>query len=192
LVFGFVNAQKAQFGFKGGLNVANQSFSGDGAPSPSSKVGFHVGGFVEIKVSDKFAIQPELLYSTQGSKFNEIVNYQGTDYKAEVTLKLSYINIPFMLKYYAADKFSLEAGPQIGFLTTAKLAVKNQGNSNEQDIKDIFKSTDFGLNLGVGYEFAKNFSAGVRYNIGLTNIVKDGSGDEIKNNVFSLSLGCKF
>jgi opacity protein-like surface antigen len=194
LAFGFTYAQKAEFGIKGGLNVANQNYSGDGAPSPTSIIGFQVGGFVDIKISDKFSIQPELLYSTQGSKFNLLVNTDGSNYDTKNTFLLSYINVPVMFKYYAAEKFSLEAGPQIGFMVDSKLKTDVIGQSVTQDAKDLFESVDFGLNLGAGYDFTKKISAGIRYNFGLTNVMKTESGDnsKIKNSVFSLSVGYKF
>lgn len=176
------------------MNVANQNFSGDESPSPSSIIGFHIGGFVDVKISDKFSIQPELLYSTQGSKFNLDVPYDGNDYSTENTFKLAYINIPVMFKYYAASKFSLEAGPQIGFLIDSKLKTDVMGQSVSQDAKDIFESIDFGLNLGTGYDFTKKVSAGIRYNFGLSNVAKTESNDnsEIKNRILSLSVGYKF
>ena len=176
------------------MNVANQNFSGDGAPSPSSLIGFHIGGFVDVKISEKFSIQPELLYSTQGSKFNMVVNDGNTDYNTENTIKLAYINIPVMFKYYATEKFSLEAGPQIGFLTNSEIEVNVLGQSVTQDAKELFESIDFGLNLGAGYDITKNISAGIRYNFGLVNVAKTeaGSNDSIKNNVFSISVGYKF
>lgn len=194
LAFGSTYAQKAEFGIKGGLNVANQNYSGDEIPSPSSITGFHIGGFVEIKIDDKVSIQPELLYSAQGSKFNMDVQQDGITYNTVNKFKLSYINIPVMCKYYTTEKFSLEAGPQIGFLVDSKLEVEVLGQSVSQDAKDFFESVDFGLNLGAGYDFTKKFSAGVRYNFGLSNVAKTESGDtdKIKNSVFSLSVGYKF
>ncbi len=192
--FGFVNAQKAEFGIKAGLNIANQNYSGEEAPSPSSIIGFQVGGFVDIKIADKFSIQPELLYSTQGSKFNMLIDYEGTEYDTENTFKLAYINIPVMFKYYATEKFNLEVGPQIGFLTSSKIKVNVIGQSVTQDLNDVFESVDFGLNLGAGFNFTKNISAGVRYNFGLSNAANadDESNDKIKNSVFSISMGYKF
>tara|TARA_R110000868_G_scaffold63569_1_gene191755 strand:+ start:113 stop:685 length:573 start_codon:yes stop_codon:yes gene_type:complete len=177
--FGFSNAQETKFGVKGGLNLAN--LAGD-IENNSSKIGFNVGGFVEIKVSDKFAIQPELLFSTQGTKFEA----DGDDLK----FNLSYLNIPVMAKYYVANAFSLEAGPQIGFLTSAKVAL----GSEKEDIKEDFESIDFGFNFGAGYDFTENLSAGVRYNLGLSNIAKTEAGDntKVQNSVLSLSLGYKF
>lgn len=192
--FSFTNAQKAQFGLKGGLNIANQSFSGEGAPSASSLTGINVGCFVEVKISEKISIQPELLYSTQGSNFDLSVDYDGNVYDTNNAFKLSYINIPVIFKYYVDKKFSLEAGPQIGFLTSSKIETKVLGQSVSQDAEAFFKSVDFGFNFGVGYDFTKKLSASIRYNIGLSNIGSDefATGDDtVKNNVFSVNLGFK-
>ncbi|KOP37427.1 PorT family protein [Flavobacterium sp. WLB] len=196
MAFGMANAQDVKFGLKGGLNVSN--FSGDTEGIDfKSRFGFNAGGFVEIKFSEKFALQPEVLYSTQGAKvdnFNLDVDGIGT-VNADVAFNLAYINVPVMFKYFAAEKFSLEAGPQIGFLVSAETKTKVDGyGSSKVDIKDNFESIDFGLNLGAGYDFTENFSAGVRYNLGLANIAKTEEGDDSKvhNGVFSLSVGYKF
>lgn len=170
MAFGFANAQEVKFGVKAALNVA--SLTGD-VEDVSSLVGFQVGGFAEIKLSEKFAIQPEVLYSAQGAESD------GEKFN------LNYINIPVLAKYYVAKSFSLEAGPQIGFLTSAKI--------EDEDVKDFVSSTDFSFNFGAGYDFTENLSAGLRYNLGLTNVWDfDGSEDSIKNGVFSVSLGYKF
>jgi len=194
--FGFVNAQEVKFGAKAGLNFAN--LTGD-IEDASMKIGFNLGGFAEIKVSDKFSVQPELLYSTQGAK-----NETSEDgFTSESKLNLSYLNIPIMAKYYVSEKFSLEAGPQIGFLLSAKSKYEftesdGEGGSisvsGDEDVKDSFESIDFGLNLGTAYDFTENLFAGLRYNIGLSNVAKTESGDDTKinNSVISLSLGYRF
>lgn len=172
--FSFANAQGTKFGVKAALNIA--SLTGD-VNDASSLVCFQIGGFAEIKLSEKFAIQPELLFSTQGNKFD-----------TGESLNLSYVNIPVMAKYYVAPKFSLEFGPQIGFLTSAK--AKYEGES--ENFKDFFKSVDFGLNFGAGYDFTNKISAGVRYNLGLSNIAEDSGDESVHNSVFSVSVGYKF
>ena len=166
---GSANAQDVKFGVKGGLNMSTTSE--DGA---SSLLAFHLGGFAELKVNDKFAVQPELLYSAQGAKFD------GFNYN------LNYINVPVMAKYYVADAFSIEAGPQIGFLMSAKV--------DGVDFKEFCKTTDFGLNLGAGYNLNENMSLGLRYSMGLSEIEKEVAvGDSgSKNSSFQLSFGYKF
>jgi hypothetical protein len=197
LVFGLSNAQEAKFGLKGGLNISNFTGDTEGADL-KSRIGFNVGGFVAIKFSEKFTLQPEVLYSTQGADFDNVgAEVDGFGYvTGNVKFKLAYINVPVMFKYYAAEKFNIEVGPQIGFLTSAKTATKLDGfgQTVEQDIKDSFETIDFGLNFGAGYDFTEHFSAGARYNLGLSNIAKTEAGDDTKlhNSVFSLSIGYKF
>ncbi|RZJ50010.1 MAG: PorT family protein [Flavobacterium sp.] len=196
LMFGLSNAQETKFGLKGNLNISN--FTGDTEGLDlKSRVGFNVGGFVAIKISEKFTLQPEVLYSAQGTNIDNFgADIEGNFYTADVKFKLAYINIPVMFKYYAAEKFNIEAGPQIGFLTSAKTSTKVNGFNQtvEQDVKDNFESIDFGVNLGVGYDFTEHFSAGARYNIGLSNIAKTEAGDDTKlhNSVFSFGVGYKF
>ncbi|HLF53511.1 porin family protein [Flavobacterium sp.] len=196
--FGFVSAQDVKFGIKGGVNFA--TLTGD-VEDTSMKVGFNVGGLVEIKVSEKFSVQPELLFSTQGAK-EEYSETSGADsYKVENNLNLGYLNIPIMAKYYVVDKFSLEAGPQFGFLMSAKsdyTETQTVGGvtstfSEEVDVKDDMNSVDFGINFGAGYDFTENISAGVRYNLGLSDITDEQEDNfEMKNSVIALSIGYKF
>jgi long-subunit fatty acid transport protein len=187
----FANAQETKFGAKVALNIA--SVTGD-VEDASSLVGFQIGGFAEFKISDKFAIQPELMYSAQGVK----ESYSEVGYSFKYESKLAYLNIPVMAKFYATPKFSLEFGPQIGFLLSAKAdyteTLEGVSLSESEDIKDNLESVDFGLNFGAGYDFTENLTAGLRYNLGLSNVAKTDTGDnsKIHNSVFSLSLGYKF
>lgn len=225
--FGISNAQGdsgIKFGVKAGLNIANQKYSEINAdydkPNTSSRTGFHIGGFAEIKISEKFALQPELLFSTQGSKsdYSEKESFGGGSYSysSEDKYNLSYLNIPIMAKYYVIEKLSIEVGPQIGFLLSAKDKysdtetytflgdTESDSYSYDFDTKNTYEKIDFSLNFGANYEFTKNIFAGVRYNMGLTDIAKTGNVDEdgetfkvkkwanIKNNVFQISVGYKF
>ncbi len=183
--FGFVNAQGKEdmsFGVKGGLNITSITNAEQDGVNSKPLVGFHVGFFGEFMISDKFSIQPELLYSTQGVKL-EVDGDNGD-------LKLDYINVLVMAKYYIADAFSLEFGPQVGFLVSSK--VKSEGVS--MDVKDDTKSIDVSLGFGVNYNFTEKFMLGARYNIGLTRVQKDlfPGESESKNSVFLISVGYKF
>lgn len=187
-------SNNVKFGLKAGLNIANLNFSGDVTPSTKAIPNLHIGAFLEVGINQKWAFQPELIYSMQGAKF-DLVYVDGTDvYNTENTFKLNYLNIPLMFKY-TENKLFFEAGPQIGFLTSAKLKVRVEGlGSDEQDAKEIFKEIDYGLNFGVGYNFSEQLAANVRYNIGLNNIAETEPGDntKAKNGVFSFSLAYKF
>ncbi|MFP5437368.1 MAG: porin family protein [Bacteroidia bacterium] len=172
-VLGFtkVNAQKIKLGVKGGLNFA--SVSGDNTKGIDVVTAFNFGVLSEIPIFEKFSFQPELMYSGQGYSFNDD------------TIALSYLNISLMGKYYLVKGLSVEAGPQIGFLLSAK--------NEKTDVKDSFKTFDFGVNLGLGYKLNNGLNFGARYNVGLTDIndVHNSSGKN-KNAVLQLSVGYFF
>ena len=60
------NAQEARMGVKGGLNISNLYV--DNVNDENSRIGLNVGLYGQILATDFFAIQPELLYTTKGSK----------------------------------------------------------------------------------------------------------------------------
>ena len=179
------NAQEVKFGAKAGLNIASISGDTDDLGNTSARTSFHVGAVAEITISDKFAIQPELVYSTQGTKL-ELREADGT-------MKLDYLNVPVIAKFYVAEGLSLEAGPQIGFLMSAKLKAEYGGETEETDIKDELeiKSVDFGLNFGAGYKLDNGLNFSARYNLGLSEISKNENIDS-KNGVFQISVGYMF
>lgn len=171
LGFANVNAQEIKFGVKGGLNFS--IVGGDNTENVDSVTSYNIGVMSEIPLSEKFSFQPELMYSRQGYSFdNDIV-------------ALNYLNIPLMGKYYVTKGLSLEAGPQIGFLVSAK--------NEKTDVKDSFNTVDFGVNFGVGYKLENGLNFGIRYNLGLTDINNvEGSSIKNKNSVFQVSVGYFF
>lgn len=199
-----------KYGVKGGLNLTN--LKGD-YPNPGegekwdtkSSIGFHIGGFSEYKVNDKFSIQPELLISMQGNKieflyenYNSFLN-ENLKFTITETLKLYYLNFPLMLKYKLIDKLSLEFGPQIGILLSAKSKqeFKNYYDPRENNSRNVdllndssrMKRFDFGLNIGATYDVTEKFFLQGRYNLGLATIDEPLN---LKNSVFQLSSGYRF
>ncbi|MBN2730638.1 MAG: PorT family protein, partial [Bacteroidales bacterium] len=68
-------------------------------------------------ISDKFGIQPELLYVMKGAKVDgTIFDEEATE---DVTLKADYLSIPIMAKYYFGG-LNLQAGLTFDFLMSAK------------------------------------------------------------------------
>lgn len=163
LAFGFANAQSSEmkFGVKAGFTPSS-TFTGDFEGDATS--GFYVGGLVDLAVADNFHVQPELLYSTEGAK----------------DAKLNYLRIPIMAKYYIMEGLSLQAGPELGFVA-----------GGDSEIKDAVKSMDYGLGAGAGYELESGLMFDARYNIGMANIVKEGSG-KLGTASINIGLGYRF
>lgn len=196
---GVINAQGVKFGAKGGLNIA--MLSGKSVEDGKALPAFHVGAVAELGLSEKFAIQPELVYSLQGGQRDGEVEALGVVGKSNAKFKYSYLNIPVMAKYFVTEGLSLEFGPQIGFLMSAKLDTEltfaGETQSNDQSIKDDTKSIDFGLGLGAGYRLENGLSFGARYNLGLSNMADTDNNEvdnntEYKNGVFQFSVGYFF
>mgnify|MGYP003671343855 CR=1 FL=1 len=192
------------FGAKAGVNLA--TLSGD-IEDNSSKIGFHVGGYAEFMVSDKFSVQPELVFSQQGTKedYSESASFGGDSYsyEEETKIKANYLNLPVLAKFYVADGFSLEAGPQVGFLLSADLeseftetetiggVTTTESGSFEADAKDAYKGIDFGLAVGAGYKLDGGLNFALRYNLGLSSVSEDDEFD-VFNNVLQFSVGYSF
>jgi hypothetical protein len=144
------SAQHVNLGVKLGANFYNINNS-IGAKSDYLP-GFHVGLIGHVHLTDRFGLQPEILFSGQGAKNGNTIN-------------LNYVNIPILLQYFFANGFRIQAGPQLGILTSAKSTVVTGS------IKDNYKPIDIGLSVGVSYiHVPSSFGVDLRYNHGLTNI----------------------
>src|SRR5690606_22887776 len=153
-----------RLGAKMGVNIA--SLGGDsyygGLGSLGSRTSFHIGGLAEIPLMGKFSLQPELLYSSEGSDWSFGSVGDNT--------KLDYIRVPVLAKFYIIEGLSAEAGPVLGVLVNA------EGNFyNEDDIlvsgdaKDIYRSFDAQFAIGASYRLNMGVFFSLRYNKGLLN-----------------------
>ncbi len=175
-----INTMQAQtkIGVKAGANFA--TFEGSDVEDVKMRTSVNAGLFANFAFSEMLSLQPEVLYSGQGAKYNLL----GT----EITAKLDYINIPILLQFNASG-FYAEIGPQLGILMSS--SVEGGGISIETD--DLYKSTDIGAGIGLGFKLDSGFGAGVRYTMGLTSI-DDTAGDEadVKNAVITVGLHYAF
>ncbi len=181
---------QAQFaiGIKAGPNFANIDTKSSASENYKSRAGFHGGAFVLIKAS-KIGIQPEVIFSQQGSK----VKINSRNFESN----FSYVNIPIILKLYTVAGINIQAGPQFGFVTNAETPVQDQlnpGSYKMEDVKDKMKSSDFTVALGLGWDLPFGLTVDARYNMGVSKLFKDAPTqptEDAKNQVFQLSVGYK-
>lgn len=191
-----VLAQEVRIGFKGGVNLA--TLGGD-VENADHRTAFHLGGLVEIPLSERFSVQPEILYSAQGAEYEEAGSFGGVPYDYTATAKLDYIQLPVMAKVYLVDGLALEAGPQVAFLVSDKYEYDGNvgpfGDSGEGDLDDNdLSSVDVSLGAGASYRLPMGVFFGARYNFGLGNVNDAADKDDYKvhNNVFQVSVGYSF
>ena len=110
-IFSFAQSP-VKFGIKAGLNVANLNV--EDFDEADSRLGLHAGLLAHIHLAPQWALQPEVLYSAEGAKF-DLGNNE------EATIKNDYVNIPLMLQYMFDNGFRIEAGPQLGLLVSSKI-----------------------------------------------------------------------
>ncbi|MGC4034886.1 MAG: porin family protein [Chitinophagaceae bacterium] len=155
LFFSFLSVGYSQFvvfGVKGGLNLS--TFTGNDFNKASFQPSFHIGGLANFLINENFMVQPEVMFSGKGAKAD------GNPYH------LNYVNVPVLLQYKTPSGFFLEAGPQIGFLISAKL--------HSSDWKDNVKSTDYSWVAGLGYKSTMGLGVDVRYDFGFFNVANAG------------------
>jgi hypothetical protein len=135
-------------GIKTGLNVSEMiitnkpdSFA-DSALKPF--LGYQVGCFIQDDLSRHLDWKVEMLFSKKG--------FVSEAEDRNTTVSLSYLTWPVLLVYEPGEKFEAEAGLEFGYLITG-------GQS--------FPSFDVGINVGMLYRLFPQWSAGLRYNLGI-------------------------
>ena len=198
LMVNLINAQKdIQYGIKFGFNVS--TLDGN-LPDAHYKPGIIIGGVVDFVLNDKFSLQPEILYSSQGGTYAIKTFEEPAQVTTDYSLNLGYIAVPVMGQYHFS-KYFVEFGPQISFLMFAERHNDKVSTYDEviavvtssEDLKDQIKTVDFGLNFGIGCDFTKRTSLNFRYNLGFDNVMKDNNflSQDAKNSVFSMALAIR-
>lgn len=177
----FSFAQEFTYGAKVGISMSSISIDElNGADiDKDMRTSLQFGGLVKYQMSSWFALQAEVLYSMQGAKLKWKVD--DTSYSGK--LKLNYITIPVMAKFYMYEGVFFEAGPQVAFL------VKKKGSDDVKTSDLDFRTTDLDINMGLGYDFAMGLTVGARYNLGAIDVLKDIKS---KNGVIQVYAGWEF
>jgi hypothetical protein len=142
------------------------------------RYGFNAGVFANIGFAKLFAFQPELLYSQKGAKLSN---------NSDAGIRLHYVDVPLAF-HVNTDGFFFEAGPQVGFL----VAAKSEAGSVSVDVKNNYKSVDFGYLAGLGYQLKHGLGVGLRYNGEFTNFPKSYTSGNVtvqprqRNSAFQL------
>ena len=177
-----------------GANFTN--ITGDEADSFEGMVDLFFGVVAPITIDDTFSVQPGLIYSRQGADYEDTFSDGEFSETYTGTVKLGYLNVPVLARVQVAEGLTLEAGPQVGFLLSAKDEYDFDGESGEDDVKDLVKGVDFAACVGAGYTFPGGLNINARYNIGLSDIIDDeelsGEGAKWKNSVIQVGLSYLF
>lgn len=163
--YGF--AQDALYGVRAGYNISNLDFdpSVPAGVENAHRNGFAIGFFGEYSLTDSFSFAPEVQFSAEGAKDQE--------------LRINYIQVPLFFKYKIDSALSVGLGPQAAL----------KGHSYEDGLTNLGFSVLGGLEYLITDEFFIDF----RYSYGLSNVLDDNdAGLEAKNTNMQIGFGVKF
>ena len=159
-VFAFANVNAQEFGVLAGFSNVSADFDGES----DSESGFHIGALAEFDLSEEFALQPELTYTSAGD--------------------FSAANLNIIAKYAISEQFNIQAGPQVGLIMgdVADLI----------DSFDDSSKLNLQLAAGVGYDIDENFFVQARYGFQLNNHYTGDADFDLKFNTLTVGVGYKF
>jgi len=191
-------AQDVTFGPMAGLNYSIISTSIDPEPDDYEKpdnasgVGFFLGGFVNIGLSDKFAIRPELHFSARGvqsdEEYTETTTILGQTFTTEVSSESkstdNFIEIPILANLMLSETFNIHVGPSVGLLiggkssfegstTTNGVTTEIEGDVEGSDYTEGRNGFELGFAAGFAYETEGGLGIGFRYTRGLTSTLEE-------------------
>ncbi|HUH51367.1 MAG TPA: porin family protein [Flavobacterium sp.] len=194
--FAISSAQtEKSFGVKGGVNFTNL-YTKD-VDDNNMLISFNAGLVAILPITDMIALQPEVIYSGKGAE----LKYDNAFATGNAKFRLSYIELPVLLRFNLTENFSLQAGPYLSYLVNADIKSESDNdifNSQVELDTNDFNKFDYGLAGGVEFDL-NPIGIGARYNYGLANIGKErtigGSTytfPDAKNSTFSVYVVFKF
>jgi len=117
------------------------------------KVGYHFGAFTQIKLSEKFQLQPELVWSQKGGRTI-----------TDNSIRFSYLSPTLLLGFKPIEKGQILLGGDIGVLMFTQDSRGRKLESNQKE------TLDFNLILGLEYQIHNKFTAGLRGAYGLNEV----------------------
>lgn len=131
---------------------------------------FNFDVVLNTEITHRFGLETGLGYIRKGS----------TTKKPEVTSQLDYIHLPILISYKLVNRWSLVAGPEIGYALSSFIKAEN-----DDRVKNKFLDRNIELSILAGLQYAINhhFSIGFRFNHDITTHAKynftDQNGAEV-------------
>ncbi|MEE9189453.1 MAG: porin family protein [Candidatus Neomarinimicrobiota bacterium] len=173
----------------GGFKYSTQAWDDDDEGDIKYRLGIEGGVGIEREYFG-FPVIARALFLQRGKKWEYKTSNEFGSNSAKEKLRLNYLSFPVMVKYPVCTGYLL-GGLELAFLLSATSDWESKWSyssgdmsysekeSGDDDVKDDFKTLDFGLVLGGGMPIPCAYAAlslEVMYFLGLTNIW-DGEGD---------------
>lgn len=168
-------------GVKGGLNVSNLTGESASAAEMSTRTGGVIGGIMVFDLSERFAIQQEILYSKKGGNGIFTALTQDSTFLSAHDPNLGYVELPLLAKYKFQTGGKLTpailGGVSLGFSMSSDMTILSASGGDSTTSIGNSEGADFGIVLGGALDIKmKKATATVdlRYTLGLVEIFNTG------------------
>jgi hypothetical protein len=206
LIFGEKAAtENFHFSLKAGINYSIIN----GYDQGTNRIGANFGLVNNIRLSERLTLTPEFLpLSSRGIRDVPVLTTGDQNLDSllvdptSTDRKLSYLDIPVLLKIKLSKRFSVSAGPQISFLTSAtdiyeSSPINGAILTSELDIKDALKTIDVSAVVDLMFMLSepkngKGLNLYLRFSQGFMDIVKENTGDRFTNTTIQFGVALPF
>lgn len=186
IAFGIFSNAQFRVGVKAGGTISKQRINssyGSSLFSNDNYKSYHAGIVSELRLSERWYLQPQLMYSRKGAT---ILHSTGM---ADTKLRINYIDAPVTILYKLPVSFGKiygGAGPVFSY----GFGGRQEQNGQKQRVyaDDTWRHEDLALSFTAGVEFNNGLFASISSQKGLLDIYKPGNAS-VKNSSVSLSVG---
>jgi hypothetical protein len=166
-----IHAQNFGGGFILGLN--SSQVGGDNLAG-FHKTGALIGIFANKSISKIMSFQMEMIYTQKGSNNPKMIDEYLNDLVPKQDISSSYVELPLLLKYHQNDDWKIEFGLLVAYLIDGYYNDIDGKISLSNNQFNPFINYDFGILLGIDYQFSNKFNLNTRLS---NSIIPIGSED---------------
>lgn len=157
--------KKVTIQIRGGMNISNLSAWDnhyDNYDNATAKVGFNIGGIVDISLGKGLYLQPGLILTSKGAKIDRI-DWDNDGYM-DAEMNAVYLQVPFYLGYKFAFSngynLGVSAGPYFAYGIAGKTTLTQRGNryelsENTFQNNGLWNRPDIGLGMETQFELKR-------------------------------------
>lgn len=172
-------------GLRGGANISKIT-----QMDASFKTGFYLAGYGELRLGKVYALQPEFTYGTQGGddlNFYYYDNNLNQEVLGREDVKIEYISLGLINKFYFNDRINIHFGPMIDILS---------GPNPHLDTE-----VDLSFTAGLGFNIFQGLAVEARVKKGILDVMDSSYnyyydsyelGDYNTNFLFQVGLSYTF
>lgn len=149
----------------------------NGVPDTQVREGVTAGLFFESVATNWLVLESDILFSMQGFKQNDADNTK---------VRLNYISMPMVAKYYVIDGLNIQMGAAFDFLVHSGI----DSDKVSGEIDGEFNRFNIQLISGLAYDFDFGMVLEGRYSYGLTPV--SATTNDVYSGMLQVTVGWRF